>query len=44
MLFSVDCLDLGNEESASMLDEQAEDTRAWHLESGSPTYDGQEKG
>ncbi len=29
MQFSVDCIDLGNEESASMLDEQVEDARAW---------------
>ena len=29
MQLSVDCIDLGNEESASMLDEQVENTRAW---------------
>ncbi len=29
MQYSVDCIDLGHEESASMLDEQIEDARAW---------------
>jgi hypothetical protein len=40
MPFSVDCIDVGKEESASMLDEQVEDGRAWYRESGFPMYDG----